>query len=300
MWVQTVKSGVEMFAYAPDGRRLYVADSAGRVSEWDTAARTGRDLFVLNHPSQWGLFCAAGGRFLVARTFRPVVWDCRDRREHAVLDINDGTMNPIGSYVLRPVPGDDTLLYVNHGRGLGMRVWDVARRAYGPSPAWWPRVDPLSWFDVSPDGRTVALVDSTHVRLADLLTGEWVAQVRLLESGTRAYFSPDGQVLALLVQREVWFWNPATGLAHVEGAITSVAPNFSVLKAFAFHPTAPLFVALTPDGLPAVFDRHTHRVQRTFDFRVGKRVNCACFSPDGLTCAIGGSNKRFAVFDVDL
>jgi hypothetical protein len=49
---------------------------------------------------------------------------------------------------------------------------------------------------------------------------------------------------------------------------------------------------------------------RTLDFDAGKPppqqslrfspVTCAAFSPDGLTCAVGGSNKQFAVFDVDV
>jgi hypothetical protein len=39
---------------------------------------------------------------------------------------------------------------------------------------------------------------------------------------------------------------------------------------------------------------------RSFDFEQGSRVRCACFAPDGLTCAVGGSNGRFTVFDVDL
>ena len=300
MWVQTVKGGVEMFAYAPDGRALYVFDTAGRVSEWDTVARTGRDLFALDYPTQWGMFCAAGGRFLVVRGFRALVWDCRERREHARLDVRDGTPNPNGTYMLRTVPGNGSLLYANHGPGLRMRVWDVERRAYEPDPGWWPRVDRLSWFDVSPNGRTVAIVDPTHVRLADLLTGEWVAQALLPESGCRADFAPDGRSLALLGGRNLWFWNPDTSLTRAEGVTLTTALYVSALKRFAFHPTAPLFAALTPDGLPAVFDLHTHRLVRAFDFKVGKRVNCLCFSPDGLTCAVGGSNKRFAVFDVDL
>ena len=38
----------------------------------------------------------------------------------------------------------------------------------------------------------------------------------------------------------------------------------------------------------------------SLDFALGKYVTCAAFSPDGLTCAVGGSNKQFAVFDVDI
>jgi WD40 repeat protein len=71
-------------------------------------------------------------------------------------------------------------------------------------------------------------------------------------------------------------------------------------RAFAFHPTAPVFVAIDRSKNLTLFSAETGAPIRSLDFALGRNVNCAAFSPDGLTCAVGGSNKQFAVFDVDL
>lgn len=307
MWVQNVKGGVQMFAYSPDGRTLYVSDSAGRVSEWDTVARTGGELFTLPSPTQWGMFCAADGRFLVVRNLVPLVWDCRERCEYASIDVAAiitymGVNNQASqaAFSMRLVPGNDTQIFINRGPGLAMRVWDLTTRAFGLNPTWWPRIERLKRFDVSPDGRTVALVDDTHIRLADLYTGEWIAEIPVPENSDRVHFSPDGRMLVILTIQGVWFWSSTAGLVRVKGVRTATAKWATILKTFAFHPTEPLFVALNMDGLPTLFNRDTHQPLRVFDFTIGKQVLCAAFSPDGLTCAVGGSGKRFAVFDVDL
>ena len=69
---------------------------------------------------------------------------------------------------------------------------------------------------------------------------------------------------------------------------------------FAFHPTAPVFIAINRDKHLTFFGTETGEALRSLDFALGRYVQCVAFSPDGLTCAVGGSNKQFAVFDVDL
>src|SRR5207253_264528 len=68
---------------------------------------------------------------------------------------------------------------------------------------------------------------------------------------------------------------------------------------FTFHPTAPLFTGLNPDKVLTLFSSETGEPIRSLDFALGKRVTCVAFAPDGLTCAVGGSNRQFAVFDVE-
>jgi hypothetical protein len=78
----------------------------------------------------------------------------------------------------------------------------------------------------------------------------------------------------------------------------------------AFHPTVPVVALRRRDGLLSLVSLETGEELRTLDFDAGKQppqqsprfspVICAAFSPDGLTCAVGGSNKQFAVFDVDV
>ena len=217
MWIQTSAGGIGALAYAPDGRSLYAADSTGHVTEWDTAARTRRRTFAIGSTAPFGLFCAAGGRFLVARGHAPLIWDLTSGTVHGRLTLDDSDLGYVGSPGSpRTDPADDTrLLFVSadHSR---IRTWDTATRAVGPDFGAWPDHGKLRWFDVSPDGRFVALVSPDHA------------------------------------------------------------------------------------GKVALVERATGRPLRSFDFALGRRALCVCFSPDGLTCAVGGSNKRFAVFDVDL
>jgi hypothetical protein len=70
---------------------------------------------------------------------------------------------------------------------------------------------------------------------------------------------------------------------------------------WAVHPTLPMFATRDPNGHVGLFSFETGEALRTFDFAVGKStLRSVCFSPDGLTGAVGGSNKQFAVFDVDV
>jgi len=62
---------------------------------------------------------------------------------------------------------------------------------------------PVSWLDVSPDGRTVATIDEyNHVRLYEIDTGELLGEfpagtVRLRDWDSMVIFSPDGSTLAV-------------------------------------------------------------------------------------------------------
>jgi hypothetical protein len=68
----------------------------------------------------------------------------------------------------------------------------------------------------------------------------------------------------------------------------------------AISPTSETFAALNPQRQLTLFSLRSGEAIRSFDFALGATVQCLCFSPDGLTCAVGGSNKQFAVFDVDV
>jgi hypothetical protein len=76
-------------------------------------------------------------------------------------------------------------------------------------------------------------------------------------------------------------------------------PSYAPWSIIAFHPTAPMFAAVKSRRELTLFRLDTGEIVRSFDFGIGF-VESVCFSPDGLTCAVGGSNKQFAVFDVDL
>jgi len=66
------------------------------------------------------------------------------------------------------------------------------------------------------------------------------------------------------------------------------------------HPTAPVMAGWNRDWTLKLLNLDTGEPIRAPHFNIGRYTECAAFSPDGLTCAVGGSNKQFAVFDLDL
>jgi hypothetical protein len=110
-------------------------------------------------------------------------------------------------------------------------------------------------------------------------------------------FSPDGRTLALLHLYPSWvgLWDVPGRAIRVNKIVCSSDAAF-----LDFHPTAPVFTSLNPDGVLTLYSTETGEAIRSLDFALGKKVTCVRFSPDGLTCAVGGSNKQFAVFDVDV
>jgi WD40 repeat protein len=110
-------------------------------------------------------------------------------------------------------------------------------------------------------------------------------------------FSPDGRTLAVSCGKQVHLWDVATRTRRVEPVTID---NKYGDATFAFCPSAPAFVALNKQRVLTLYSSETGDAIRSLDFALGRNVTCVCFAPDGLTCAVGGSNKQFAVFDVDL
>jgi WD40 repeat protein len=296
MWVQKVPGGgVEGLAYAPNGRTLYVADVGFRVTAWDPVTREGWQLFRFPLASRnviSGLCLVGAGRYLAVKTYPLVIWDFAAGTE----EVGPATRWP--EHVV-PWPGGNRLvMYERDRRSL---------LAYGPEGDWLHNPDRvyggdilIDTYDIAPDGRTVAVVDyqAREVKLVELGTSREVARLRIkggagLPSLVR--FSPDGRTLAVFCGTQVHLADVAS--AAFRGRRADIDTRHSVL---AFHPTAPVFAAQTPDKVLTLFHSDTGEPIRSLDFALGRSVRCATFSPDGLTCAVGGTNKQFAVFDVDV
>lgn len=294
MWVQKVPGGgVTALAYAPDGRTLYTLDAGGSVTAWDTTARIGTPLFRLD-PSVLMLYTRLratpdGGFLLMPQMFEGIVWDLAAEKFGLPLPTRAGVV--AGCVPDRTAP---RVWFV----GLGARSidsWDVGTGLFGPTVTGCPMYPFPAGFDFHPHGHTLAL--TTHepqFAVCDLVTGTHVRHDTDLVSSL-PQFSPDGRALLLLGVRQVEVWDAEAWELRV--------PSFACHRpdrVFDFHPHAPVFVALNPDRAITLFSLETGRPIRTYDFALGKQVNCVAFAPDGLTCAAGGSNKRFVVFDVDL
>jgi WD40 repeat protein len=307
MWVQEVSGGgVRALAFAPDGRTLYTRDAENWVTAWDTGDHTGTRLFragaMYHHLPEPGFGVAGGGRFLVADGLAPFVFDLRTS-EARRFDIEQ---------MMRPDPGDVNPAYTNFGQihpdpfaprflallstGV-MATWDLDTWRPGPdlsAPA--PHLLGAR-FRPTPFGHALLRHrDSSEVSLFDAAAGGFVStfKVRCPAPHFEALPAPGGRVAVIFFGKQLLIWDSARWTRG--GPIKTSPPGAAV----AFHPTEPVFAALNGDKVFTLFHLGTGKPIRSLDFALGKKVQCACFAPDGLTCAVGGSNKRFVVFDVDL
>jgi WD40 repeat protein len=303
MWIQKVRGGgVQFLAYAPDGRTLYTLDGGGWVTAWDVTTRTGSRLFK-TYPTQPG-FCSRfevgdNGRFLLAfgvhnlTNFRMphpgewLIWDLEANAERGRL------VSEADVYGTQPEPDAPTIVVIGSGTE---RRWDYTRGAFTPDVGNWMVPEQVRFVALSADRRLMAVAGASGSVYLVVLSHYGPAQRLGLPDpvfgGCLLQFSPDGNALAVIYPGRLLLWD-------LEGR--QVRATVLICGArVGFHPTAPMFAALNRDKVLTLFDLDTGEPLRSLDFALGRYVQSACFSPDGLTCAVGGSNKQFAVFDVDL
>lgn len=298
MWVQKVPGGgVDAIAYAPDGRTLYTRDRGHTLTAWDTATRVGRRLFSRAHARM--IYPLADGR-IVGVGPGIVAWNGAES-ERAFGELPQGW--PSDSAHVTP---DGRVFFLD---ASSTRITGLDLDTGAPLP---PRTvpyapGPIHRFALAPNEKTIAISFRQSVVTA---VYEWTDGPELRNPVTldRAWdlrFSPDGRVLAASRSGppRVTFWEVPS--ARPEGVTATWKPRVENVPcwisdgAFAINPVLPVFVAINGGSL-TLFSLETGAAIRSLDFELGTRTRCVCFSPDGLTCAAGGSNKRFVVFDVDL
>jgi WD40 repeat protein len=295
MWVQKVSGGgVDSLAYAPDGRTLYTLTGGRGVTAWDVATRTGTSVVTAADCSleRIGQFrVAGGGQYLILVSSENwFVWGCQTRSVVAAL-----RPSPL-FYIAGFDPEGTTCVRVGSG---GAERWDFVTQQPVAQIGRWQLSEPLRYVELAPDLRRAALVTlKGAVYLADLADTQPPAKLTLPEPvhniGVR--FSPDGGTLAVLYHRLMYLWDVPSLKVRAKARWADPNPDWKL----SFHPTARLFAALNKDKAFTLYSLDTGDPVRALDFALGRSVHCACFAPDGLTCAVGGSNKQFAVFDVDL
>lgn len=298
MWVQKVPGGgIRHIAYSHDGGLLYTLDGGGWLTAWDARRRTPNRLGRFPHdpkPFYYGVHPLVDGR-LILRTHDFALLDADGK----VVVRADLTPGRLGYEQIRP----DGRIYYQPKENRVVRGWDLSTSSPVPGfmiPAYGLH-SAVGTFDISPDGRRVVVGFNWNAPtvLFDLVGGELGNPVPLAESlkVLRPQFTPDGRslILSWFYPPRVGVWDVATRTAWVEAVACE-----SISTRFAVHPTAPLLAAPNADGHLTLFSLDTGDPLRSLDFALGRSVNCVAFSPDGLTCAVGGSNKQFAVFDVDV
>ncbi len=296
MWIQNAPV-VTYLAYAPDGRTLYALERTGALTAWDIAARASRKVVSISRwaiPIGCGIYPLADGQRIVSLdTFWATVFDTTTGREQG--GVQRLTEHKSG---LRDVTPEGRIFYLKTG-AIAVAVWNLTTRDSEPARDIPKSGRRLRSFDVSKNEQSVALVGTKGA----VTVYEWGAgpalqnPVAIAGVHTDARFSPDGQMLALFSENQIHL---CATHAPTEPIAVADIDNRHGKATFAFHPRAPVFVALNRSKHLTLFSSETGAALRSFDFALGRNVTCVAFSPDGLTCAVGGSNKQFAVFDVDV
>jgi WD40 repeat protein len=299
MWVQKVPGGgILSLVYLPGNGRLLTLDRGGWVSTWDVAGRCGQRSFQLPLHDRYGIrsvAVAGGGRFLVVQAYTTRIWDLEKGTRHGEVS------HPFSQFSLQLDP-TGRFLVVPESQGRELIGWDIAACAPGPvllraAPG---TVDRLGTSAFAQGGRMAAVLTARgELVVYDLAGGPELARFDhpFTEFGacTGLAFAASGRYLVLRGADTLRVWETVSYSLRFEARPVPWSGN-----PFALHPAAPAFAALDADGVLTLFSLETGEPIRSLDFALGKRVICAAFAPDGTTCAVGGSNKQFAVFDVDV
>jgi WD40 repeat protein len=294
VWIQNVAGGgVNAVAYSPDGSTLYTQDSGRWYTAWDVSTHVGRRLFqyperCTNHFPR--MFTSPDGRYLVSNTSPPLIWDLVEQKLHDEVPAKyafAGVSMGVGRVRVECVSDD----------WQGIRTWDFALRQAGEELRDWDITGTIKTHNFSPDGKLVALLNWTDtVTLAETETRK---SLHRIESPKRSLqhcrFAPDGNTLVLYSPDSIAIWDIPSASFRVE-RVECDRPYWML----AFNPAASTIAVRRKDGLLRILDLRTGEELRAFDFDLGRQAACAAFAPDGLTCAVGGTEKRFAVFDVDV
>ncbi len=306
------RGGVRALAYAPDGGTLYAVTGAGRVQAWDAGTRAGRELFrvdgvdylavavnpvthdLLVHARSNSTICGYWawrpglGRLVNPPHGRP--WPDPDLTggfnwiSDDVLSMSETTamaFDAVGKAIYCLKPGGDRVVREQYtgpaarpSRGFD-RLVQAAVRLAG-----------------TPDGRRIAVATARGtVVVWDTAADELVAQVKLA-GGTRptAIALSSLGTLAVALADELRFYDADTG------TLTAAAVTARPMTHVAVSPASDAVVTADGSAAITVWDA-AGRVSSRFDWKVG-RVRALAFAPDGLTCAVGGTARPFAVFDV--
>ena len=294
MWIQDVPDSVTAVTYSPDGGILYTLDSGRWYTAWDVVTHKSERLF--QHPEECSnqfpriFFTSPEGRFLVSNTSPAMVWDLAKHELHTRIP------RAFAYAGLAMGAGRNRVECVAEG-WLSIRTWDFVKREAGEELQGWDVPGTIKTHHFSPDCKLVALLNwSNVVTVCDVATRK---EIHTIDTPKRdlehCRFAPDGNTLVLYCRDHIAIWDLPLASFRVD-KVECDRPYWML----AFHPTMPLVALRRGDGLLSLVSLETGAEIRTLDFDTGKPVTCAGFSPDGLTCAVGGTNKQFAVFDVDV
>jgi len=274
---------VKCAAFSPDGASLVVGANNGTVTWWRVADGTPVHTFAAGAGvrsiaiSRDATMLAVGAEdgsvttlslpdfgLVRMRTLGPENW------------VTSLQFSPDGSVLLGANVKKVTMWNVKSGKEVALK------RISGESPA-----------AFSPDGRLLAATKGTTVRIWNVAGDYLVREVPSLSIPLLLAFSPDGSVLAVLLD------DKTVELRKVEsGAVLAqFVAGERRLEAVGFSPDGRLLATGSADRFAALWDAGLGRPIRTLGGHEGW-VTAVAFSPDGRTLATGGNDGRVLLWGV--
>ncbi|HJZ93114.1 MAG TPA: hypothetical protein VKE40_19715 [Gemmataceae bacterium] len=291
-----VRSG--LVAFAPDGKRLFLATPEG-MTEWEVPA------------------LRLAGKFPSPPEARPTGFHLLPEGDSLLVCADDGVIWRYSRKTGKPLPGipgyttsvkaaaarDGRRLAVGDRSGR-VEVWDTT--AAKPADRVCESGGPVDRLAMSPDGETLVIGRSGALEVRDVRThqivgpgakgvadirtgGDSLPMVRLVE------FGPDGRILVgTTTTSQLKVWDSATG---------DVKPVDTANGLGAFAPDGKALVCSIPDPGLVFLDPKTGSAQRRVKWPresrdpLADRITAIAFAPDGRRLAVATDDGRFHLCD---
>ncbi|MET9764922.1 helix-turn-helix domain-containing protein [Streptomyces sp. NPDC006372] len=298
-------------AFAPDGRTLAVAHAGNTVRLWDTVSGTARATVTAGHHGGGAMQVAlsADGRALVTSSNSdPAVRVHRPSAEKPRTTLPGPAGTVIAGLAFSPDGRAAATVHQGPPGRASVELWDAGngdREASLTLDSDQARqgeeltviVSRLGAVEFSATGRAMAArsVKRRVIEVRDVATGR-LRRSRVMDSDTRAVFSPDGTRLAIVGgEGAVRIWHLSTGELH-----TIRAGHGQSVTALAFAPDGRTLAVVDVEAdaeKVTLLDASTGHIQRTI--KPGARSSLSlAFSRDGHTLATAsGSNGSVRTWD---
>jgi len=255
-------AAVAGIAVAPGGARYYTVERGGRVSAWDAAAGSKRELFPAGVEPAVGLALSPSGRLgasgIGAGEIR--LWDT-GASPPAEIGRLRGHTAPVTGLAFSP----DGAQLVSGGEDGAVVLWDVARQAELARHSLRGRA--INAVAMALGGARVAIAaDDAVVRFWDPATGDLTARYTgHLGEVLSLAVSPDGtQVATGSLDRSIVLWRAATAQR-----LRSVGKHNGGVLSLAFSPDGQRLASSSYDGTVRLWDVGGNAERRRFSIESG-------------------------------